>query len=287
MSDPPAAVAVAWCWFGTVLGPSAAPRVRRGAPLHIAMAKPARDAESRSVSCCAKLTAVAFDVPPYRLSGTVVGTLMNDPAALAALGEQVREPPYKAPPKAPVLYVKPRNTLAVHGDAIGVPAGAEVEVGAALGIVIGRTACRVAAEAALDHVAGFTIVVDLSLPHASLYRPALRFKARDGFCPIGPRVVPRAAVRDPDALAVRVFVDGALAQATGTAGMQRSVARLLADVTEFMTLAPGDVLMLGVAAGAPRARARQRVAIEIEGLGRLENTLVPERPAGLAEERRA
>lgn len=230
---------------------------------------------------------IAFDSPPYRLSGTVIGTLMNDPAALAALGEQVNQAPYKAPPKAPVLYVKPRNTLASHDAVIPLPAAADVEIGAALGIVIGRTACRVAAATALDHVAGFTIVNDLSLPHASFYRPGLRFRARDGFCPIGPRVVPRADIRHPDALAVRVFVDGARAQSTSTAGMVRGVARLLADVTDFMTLAPGDLLMLGVAAGAPRARAGQRVAVEIEGLGRLETTLVQEPAGGLAEERGA
>ena len=87
---------------------------------------------------------------------------------------------------------------------------------------------------------------------------------------------PRGAIADPDALGVRVQVDGELRQSTSTAGMIRPVARLIADVTEFMTLAPGDVLLLGVAAGAPRARAGQRVAIEIDGLGRLENHLVAE-----------
>ena len=56
-----------------------------------------------------------FDFPPYRLSGTVYGVLLNHAPALAALGAQVNEPPYKAPPKAPVLYVKPRNTLAGAG----------------------------------------------------------------------------------------------------------------------------------------------------------------------------
>jgi 5-oxopent-3-ene-1,2,5-tricarboxylate decarboxylase/2-hydroxyhepta-2,4-diene-1,7-dioate isomerase len=218
---------------------------------------------------------LTFEMPPYRLSGTVYGTLLNHHAALAALGDAVNQPPYKAAPKAPILYLKPRNTLAPSGAAVEVPAdAAELEVGAALGIVIGHTACRVTEALALDQVAGYTIVNDVSVPHASFYRPSIRFKARDGFCPIGPRVVPRQQVADPDHLAVRVFVDGKLAHAASTAGMIRPLARLLADVTEFMTLAPGDVLMLGVAAGAPRVRAGQQVAIEIEGLGRLESSLV-------------
>ena len=222
---------------------------------------------------------LAFDVPPYRLSGTVYGTLLNHREALAALGDAVNQPPYKAPPKAPVLYVKPRNTLAANGDAVEIPAGVDaLEIGAALGIVIGRVASRVSAAEALEHVAGYTIVDDVSIPHSSFYRPSVPSKARDGFCPIGPRVVPRAEVPDPDRLPVRVYIDGKLAQSTTTAGMIRPVARLLADVTEFMTLSPGDVLLLGVAAGAPRARAGQHVAIEIDPIGRLENRIVGVEP---------
>jgi 5-oxopent-3-ene-1,2,5-tricarboxylate decarboxylase/2-hydroxyhepta-2,4-diene-1,7-dioate isomerase len=83
----------------------------------------------------------------------------------------------------------------------------------------------------------------------------------------------------PDDLAVRIWLDGELAQATDTRGRVRGAARLLADVTEFMTLQPGDVLTLGISHGAPRARAGQRVAIEIDGLGRLENTVMLEQEA--------
>ena len=218
-----------------------------------------------------------FDAAPYRYSGAVYGTLMNDPAALAALGDAASQPPYKAPPSAPVLYIKPRNTLAGPGAAVAVPAQpGELEVGASLGLVFGRTACRVGEAQALDHLAGFTIVADLSLPHGSFYRPALRFKARDGSCLIGPRMVPRDQVADADALKIQVSLDGRVVQRASTAGMRRGVARLIADVTEFMTLRAGDILLLGVPAGAPRGRAGQRFAIEITGLGRLEGRLVDE-----------
>jgi 5-oxopent-3-ene-1,2,5-tricarboxylate decarboxylase/2-hydroxyhepta-2,4-diene-1,7-dioate isomerase len=216
---------------------------------------------------------------PYRLSGTVYGVLMNDPQALVSLGNAVHQSPYKAPPNAPILYVKPRNTLAGSGDVLVSPAGWDaLEVGAALGLVIGRTACRVSADAALSFVAGYTIVADVSLPHDSFYRPSIRFKARDGFCPIG-AVMPASAVADPDALDVRVYLDGQLAQTTSTARRVRPAAQLLASVTDFMTLQPGDILMLGVSAGAPQARAGQCVAIEIDGLGRLENTVIAEEVA--------
>jgi len=220
-------------------------------------------------------TSLHFGFAPYRLSGTVYGVLLNHAPALAALGAQVNEPPYKAPPKAPVLYLKPRNTLAGTGSACEVPPDAQaLQVGANLGIMIGRAACRVAARDALSIVAGYVIVADLSVPHDSFYRPSVRHNARDGSCVIGPAVAPHDRVRNPDALGVRVYVDGQLMQHTDTGERVRPAARLLADVTEFMTLASGDILMLGTSAGAPVARAGQSIAIEIEGLGRLEHTLV-------------
>jgi 5-oxopent-3-ene-1,2,5-tricarboxylate decarboxylase/2-hydroxyhepta-2,4-diene-1,7-dioate isomerase len=218
--------------------------------------------------------ATAF-LPPTR--GTVYGTLLNHREALAALGDQVNAAPYKSPPKAPILYIKPRNTMVGHRVPVVVPSDApELEIGATLGIAIGRTASHVAEAQALAFVAGYTVVNDISVPHASVYRPSMRFKCRDGFCPMGPAIVARALVPDPDALDIAVAVDGETVQRSSTAGLIRPVARLIADVTEFMTLFPGDVLTVGVAAGAPRARAGQRVTITIHGVGQLETPLVTE-----------
>ncbi len=221
-----------------------------------------------------------MDVAPFRLSGTVYGALLNHHTAFAALEGRMTLPPYYAPPRAPVLYLKPRNTLAADGDTVEVPAAAaaagasataELEAAACLGIVIGRTACNLSESAALDHVAGFLIVNDVSIPHPDYYRPSVRYKARDGFCPLGPRVTARALVANPDALAIRTHVDGVLVQSMSTAELIRSVARLLAEVTEFMTLAPGDVLAAGAAAPAPRVRAGQTVTMEADALGILSN----------------
>ena len=206
--------------------------------------------------------------------GTVYGTLLNHRDALAALGDQVHAAPYKAPPKAPVLYIKPHNTWVSPGAAVVVPADApELEMGATLGLVIGRTACRANVADALSFVAGYVVMNDISVPHAAVYRPSMRFKCRDGFCPMGP-VVPASATINPDALTITVAIDGTVVHRSSTAGLIRPVAQLLADVTEFMTLHPGDVLAVGVAAGAPRARAGQQVTIAIEGIGELEHTLV-------------
>jgi 5-oxopent-3-ene-1,2,5-tricarboxylate decarboxylase / 2-hydroxyhepta-2,4-diene-1,7-dioate isomerase len=213
---------------------------------------------------------IPMEVAPYRLSGRVYGTLMNHRSALQALGAAASAAPYKAPPQVPVLCIKPRNTLS--GPVVVPQDVGELEVGACLGVVIGRTACALAAETALDFVAGYLIVNDVSVPHSVYYRPSIRLKARDGFCPMGPRVVPRSAVPNPDSLQVSVFVDGELRQSASTSELVRPVARLLADITDFMTLSPGDVLAVGAAAPAPRVRAGQKVAIEIDGVGRLETS---------------
>jgi len=219
--------------------------------------------------------AVPIEVPPYQLSGVVYATLLNHRSAWQELGEAVNHPPYDAPPKAPVLYVKPRNTLAASGDPVPVPAGvSELELEASLGLVIGRPACRLEEARALEYLAGYLIVNDVSIPHRPYYRPSIRARARDGFCPVGPRVVPCAAIANPDDLAIRVFIDGKLRQQTGTSQLVRSIRRLLADVTDFMTLSPGDILAVGAAAPAPRVRAGQQARIEIDGLGQLESPFV-------------
>jgi len=218
-----------------------------------------------------------MEVAPFRLSGRVYGTLVNHRSALKLIGDAVTAAPYKAAPQAPVLYIKPRNTLAGPDAVVVVPHDVdELEVGACLGIVIGRTACAVPERSALDFVAGYLIINDVSVPHTVYYRPSIRFKARDGFCPMGPAVVARDAVPNPNNLQINVFVDGSPRQSVNTSELVRPVARLLADVTDFMTLSPGDVLTVGAAAPAPRVRAGQRVAIEIDGIGRLETSFVGE-----------
>lgn len=216
-----------------------------------------------------------FNFAPYRLSGTVYGTLLNDQRALEALGDSVLQPPYKGAPKAPVLYVKPRNTFRRSGSTVPVTeATPEWEIGGSLALIIGRTACRVSATDALEHVAGYTVVADLSVPHDSFYRPSIRFKARDGSLIVAENVVAREVVADPGALTLRSFVDGKLVQESSLGGMIRPAAQLLADVTDFMTLAPGDMLLLGVPHGAPRAHAGQQAMVEIPGVGTVQANFV-------------
>jgi 5-oxopent-3-ene-1,2,5-tricarboxylate decarboxylase/2-hydroxyhepta-2,4-diene-1,7-dioate isomerase len=220
---------------------------------------------------------VVLDAP---VSGTIYGTLLNYKGSLAALGEAMNAPPYQRPPEAPILYIKPANTVIGNMMAIPAPDGVKyLEAGAALGIVIGRAAFRVRQAQAMEYVAGYTIANDVSIPHSSYYRPAIKEKCRDGFCPVGPWIIGRGEVGNPDDLRVRVYVNGELKQENTTANLVRSVARLIEDVTSFMTLHAGDILLAGVPEGAPLVKQGDRVKIEIEGVGVLENIVRHEKEA--------
>ena len=160
------------------------------------------------------------------------------------------------------------------------PDGADrVDVCAALGIVFGAQATRVPEARAFDPVRGYTVVADLSLPHTSLHRPPIREKCFDGSCPIGPWVVAREQISDPDALEVLVHVNGTLQQRRSLRGLVRSISRLIADVTEFLTLYPGDVLLAGVPVAAPSAGPGDGICVEIPGIGRLELRIAGPAPA--------
>lgn len=199
----------------------------------------------------------------YVPQGTVYGTLLNFRSEFDAMAPQMNEAPYKAPPKAPVLYVKTANTFSPSGANIPVPARVpQVEIGATVGLVMKSG----------TEVAGCVLMNDLSIPHASFFRPPVKFKCLDGFLGIGAEV--RAA--DPASLKIEVLVNGEVRQTVRFDALVRDPKRLLADVAEFMTLREGDVLLLGCDAPRPLAKAGDRIELRSDALGSLVNTLVPE-----------
>lgn len=203
----------------------------------------------------------------FELRGTVYGTLLNFRGEWDVLGEAMHQPPYGAPPQAPVLYIKPSNTFSASGTAIALPAGVDaVEVGATVGMVMRGP----------NELGGYVLLNDLSLPQASLLRPPVRSNCLDGFLGVGERMRPRNEAGDPAIFVLQVRINGELKQTVRFAQLVRPAERLLADVAEFMTLREGDVLMLGCDAPRPRARAGDRIEINMPALGTLANTLVTE-----------
>ncbi len=210
-------------------------------------------------------------------TGTLFGVALNYRGLLESRLDEFQQPPYQKPPVKPVLFIKTPNTRNGHGQPVVYPQGVErLQPGPALGVVIGKSASRVRAEDAMTHVAGYVIVNEFSLPEESYYRPAVKAKCRDGFCPIGPELVPAADVQDPHALTLKLFVNGELRQENSTANLVRDIPRLIEEISEFMTLHEGDVLITGTPEGRVDVQPGDLVEVEISGLGRLANTLVAE-----------
>ncbi len=208
--------------------------------------------------------------------GTVYGVLLNDRNVQQRLSPQFETAPYKAAPRAPVLYIKPRNTHAGDGAVVRVPSQpGEVRVDATIGLVIGRRAARLAAADALTYLAGYVLVSDVTLPHDNYYRPAIRQRCRDGFCPMG-QLVRAEAGFDPETATLTVEINGNPVYRRDFGSLVRPAAQLLADVTEFMTLSEGDVLLLGADDAVPLARPGDAVRIAVPGLGHLTHRIETE-----------
>jgi 5-oxopent-3-ene-1,2,5-tricarboxylate decarboxylase/2-hydroxyhepta-2,4-diene-1,7-dioate isomerase len=125
-------------------------------------------------------------------------------------------------------------------------------------------------------VAGYVLMNDLSIPHASFFRPPVKFKCLDGFLGIGPALRAADAAGDPASFVLEVRINGELRQTVRFADTVRNASRLRADVGEFMTLHEGDVLMLGCDHGRPLAQAGDRVEITAPGFATLANALAKE-----------
>ena len=191
--------------------------------------------------------------------GTVYGTLLNFRREWDHWSARMTQDPHKAAPQAPVLYVKTANTFSPAGQALQLQDGVtEVDIGATLGLVIGDD----------GQVAGAALLNDWSVPHASYYRPPVKFRCRDGFLALPQQITP-GQLQDWATLLIAVRRNGDLVQKVDLRELMRGLPGLLADVGEFMTLQAGDVLMVGtdcLADGTrPRARAGDRVEISAPG----------------------
>jgi 5-oxopent-3-ene-1,2,5-tricarboxylate decarboxylase/2-hydroxyhepta-2,4-diene-1,7-dioate isomerase len=199
------------------------------------------------------------------IAGTIYGAALNDRAQREKFAALFEGPPYGKPPQRPVLYIKPHNCLA--GDGIPVPPDlAQLEIAATLGLLIGRDAGHVTAEAALAHVAGVCLALDVAEPDDSYYRPPVRQRCRDGFLPLG-----AMAEFDPRLLEgdIETWINDAMVHAWSMRRLLRGAASLIVDISAFMTLAAGDLLLIGIPHDAPRARAGDRVTVRMKPLPEL------------------
>jgi 2-keto-4-pentenoate hydratase/2-oxohepta-3-ene-1,7-dioic acid hydratase in catechol pathway len=189
-----------------------------------------------------------------------------------------------APPPEPILFLKANSALNGPNDAVMLPRGSEkTDWEVELGVVIGTTARDVSREDALSHVAGYCVVNDVSEREFQLERGGTWDKGKgcDTFCPVGPWLVTRDELPDPQALGLWLDVNGERAQRGTTSTMVFGVAHLVSYVSRFMTLHPGDLICTGTPPGVgmgakpPRyLKAGDTMRLGIDGLGVQTQTVV-------------
>jgi len=177
----------------------------------------------------------------------------------------------------PTIFLKPPSSLIASGDAIVYPKLSErLDYEGELGVVMGRRARNVKSEDADNYILGYTCVNDVTA--RDLQRKDTQWtrgKGYDTFCPVGPCIVPREEI-DAASLRVRTFVDDEKKQDAPVTEMLFSVNDIIAYVSAFMTLEPGDLIATGTPAGVGPLQPGSKVRVEIEGIGTLENTVVRE-----------
>jgi 2,4-didehydro-3-deoxy-L-rhamnonate hydrolase len=184
-------------------------------------------------------------------------------------------------PEKPIVFAKYANTIAGPGQPIVIPpiteqADYEVE----LAVVIGREAKNVSEGEALEYVFGYMSSNDVSSRDLQFSEGGqwTRSKSIDTFCPVGPYLVTRDEVPDPQDLRLSCTLNGEVMQDGTTSKMIFSVAELVSFLSQGMTLVPGDIILTGTPPGVGMARDPQvflrdgdEVSVEVEGLGRLTN----------------
>ena len=193
------------------------------------------------------------------IAGNIYGVVLNDRPQLEQMAASFAMPPHKAPPLAPVLYIKTRNCLLSDGNGIRLDGDlAEVEIAATLGLLFGRAATKVSRAGALDLVAAACLALDVSEPETSYYRPSVRQRCRDGFLPLG-----RPGLFDRHLLnaTIETHINGIAVHSWSAQRLVRDAAALISDISGFMTLAAGDLLLIGLPHDVPRARAGDLVTV--------------------------
>ena len=185
-------------------------------------------------------------------------------------------------PESPILFAKFATSVVGPGEAIRIPSFAtQVDYEAELGVVIGSRACAVSTQDALSHVLGYTCVNDVSARDLQFADGQwVRGKSLDTFCPIGPWIVTRDEIPDPQRLGIRCVLNGEVLQNSSTEQMVFSVAELVSFISQGITLEPGDVIATGTPPGVGFARTPpvflnpgDTVSVEIDSIGVLENSV--------------
>jgi 5-oxopent-3-ene-1,2,5-tricarboxylate decarboxylase/2-hydroxyhepta-2,4-diene-1,7-dioate isomerase len=210
-------------------------------------------------------------LPPFEV-GTIIALGINYADHAKELAKELTT----SANDEPLAFLKAPNTLIGHRGITRRPRDAAfMHYECELAVVIGRVAKNVKRADATRHVAGYTVANDYAVRDylENWYRPNLRVKNRDGRTAIGPWLVDAVDVPDPHALDLRTLVNGEVRQRGNTRDLINDVPALIEYLSSFMTLAPGDVILTGTPEGVVNVNPGDEVVCEIDGIGRLVNTI--------------
>ncbi len=207
-------------------------------------------------------------LPPFEV-GTIIALGLN-------YADHAKELAFNAQ-EEPLAFLKGPSSLIGHRGQTRRPAGVSfMHYECELAVVIGRPAKQVARADAMAHVAGYTVANDYAIRDylENWYRPNLRVKSRDGGTVIGPWMVDADDIAAPPQLDLRTIVNGKVVQQGNTRDLVFDIPYLIEYLSAFMTLQPGDVILTGTPEGVVDVGIGDEVVCEIEGIGRLINTIV-------------
>jgi 2-keto-4-pentenoate hydratase/2-oxohepta-3-ene-1,7-dioic acid hydratase in catechol pathway len=208
----------------------------------------------------------------------IVAVGRNYAAHAAEMGDEV--------PKTPLTFFKPNTSVIGPGEPIIYPrASREVSFEGELAVVIGRICKEVPVSRAQEVIFGYTVANDVTA--RDLQRSDgqwARAKGYDTFCPLGPWMTTHQRLEEAAALAIRTTLDGELRQDGNTKDMILTIPELVAYISSYTTLLPGDVILTGTPSGVGPMLPGQEVSVEIEGIGTLTNPVAGTRPDESSEE---
>ena len=233
---------------------------------------------------------LAGDPPsePLDLASTRVWAPIPSPSKIICIGLNYRDHAAEAKmtlPEVPTVFAKYGNSVTGHLHPIVIPKNtAKPDYEAELAVVIGRTGRHIPAAAWRDYVFGYTIFNDVSARDFQMQTSQWTMgKTFDTFAPFGPTIVTADEIDDPHTLAISLSVNGEVLQNSNTSNLVFGIPRLIEFLSSVMTLSPGDIISTGTPAGVgfsfkpPRwLRPGDEVAVEVQGLGRLVNSVVAE-----------
>ncbi len=206
-------------------------------------------------------------LPPFEV-GTIMALGLN-------YAEHAKELSLKTQDE-PLVFLKGPGTLLGHRGQTRRPTDVNfMHYECELAVIIGQPAHRVPRALAMQHVAGYCVANDYAIRDylENWYRPNLRVKNRDGCTVLGPWFVDAADIPDPGNLELRAFVNGKCTQHGNTRDLVFDIAYLIEYLSSFMTLSTGDVILTGTPEGVVNVMPGDEIVCEIDGLGRLVNTI--------------